>query len=77
MQEPLTLEEADLLAWAKSDEGELAKHLMDWNSGMFDSLACTDEVKRLGVTLEVQGRPATYGFCTVWVVPPNKRQFED
>jgi len=76
-QEPLTLEEADLLAWATSERGQLAYNLMDWNSGILDSLSCTEEVKRLGVTLKVQGRPATYGFCTVWVVPPDKRRFED
>lgn len=76
-QEPLTLEEAEQLAWAKSEEGRLARALMDWNSGILDSLSCTEEVKRLGVTLKVQGRPATHGFCTVWVVPPNQRRFED
>ena len=75
-QEPLTLEEANLIAWAKSQEGQFAKELMDWNSGVLDSLSCTEEVKRLGVTLKVQGRPASYGFCTVWVVPPKQRQFE-
>lgn len=77
LQEPLTLSEAELFAWAKSEEGRLARNLMNWNSGMLDSLYCTEEVKRLGVTLKVQGRPATHGFCTVWVVPPNKREFED
>lgn len=75
-QEPLTLEEADHLAWARSEKGRFARTLMDWNSGILDDLTCTDEVKRLGVTLKVQGRAASYGFCTLWVVPPGQRRFE-
>lgn len=74
--QPLTLEEAALLAWARSKDGQFAKNLMAWNSGILDGgLTCTEEVERLGVTLKLQGRPASYGFCTVWVVPPNQRQF--
>ncbi|NEQ19144.1 MAG: hypothetical protein F6K28_04435 [Microcoleus sp. SIO2G3] len=72
----LTVEEAEALRWAQSKEGKFARNLMKWNSGSLDNLDCTQDVKRLGVTLEVAGRPATTGFCTIWVQPPNKRQFK-
>jgi hypothetical protein len=29
------------------------------------------------LTLEVAGRPATSGFCTIWVEPVEKRRFRD
>ena len=73
---PLTIEEADLLNWAQSSEGQQARKLMRWNSGLLDDRSCEQEVERLGVTLELQGKSARSGFCTLWVVPPEKRQFE-
>jgi hypothetical protein len=42
---------------------------MKWNSDSLTNLECKKDVKRLGVTLEVAGRPATSGFCTIWVEP--------
>ncbi|NJN32748.1 MAG: hypothetical protein HC824_21805 [Synechococcales cyanobacterium RM1_1_8] len=73
---PLTIEEADLLNWAQSSEGQQARELMRWNSGLLDDRSCEQEVERLGVTLELQGKPARSGFCTLWVVPPEQRRFE-
>ncbi|MDF5724912.1 MAG: hypothetical protein PUP91_31545 [Rhizonema sp. PD37] len=72
----LTVEEAEALRWAQSKEGRFARNLMKWNSGSLDNLDCTQDVKRLGVTLEVAGRPSVAGFCTIWVQPPDKRQFK-
>jgi hypothetical protein len=51
--------------------------LMKWNSDSLTNLECKKDVKRLGVTLEVAGRPATEGFCTIWVEPVEKRRFRD
>ena len=73
---PLTLDEAALLSWAQSPEGQQARELMRWNSGLLDDRSCEQEVERLGVTLELQGKPARSGFCTIWVVPPEQRRFE-
>jgi len=73
---PLTIEEADLLNWAQSSEGQQARELMRWNSGLLDDRSCEQEVERLGVTLALQGKSASSGFCTLWVVPPEQRQFE-
>lgn len=72
----LTLDQANDLRWAQSKEGKLARNLLKWNAGSLDNLDCKKDVKRLGVTLELQGRKATEGFCTIWVEPPEKRRFK-
>jgi len=73
----LTQEQAETLRWATSAEGKFARNLMRWNSDSLTDLECKKDVKRLGVTLEVAGRPATEGFCTIWVEPVEKRRFRD
>lgn len=72
----LTQEQAEALRWATSGEGKFARNLMKWNSDSLTNLDCKEDVKRLGVTLEVAGRPATSGFCTIWVEPVEKRKFK-
>lgn len=78
----LTQEQANALEWATTNEGKFARNLMEWNRDLLsrdraDQLACTKEVKRLGVTLEMgtSSRKAVSGFCTVWVQPPSQRKF--
>nr|WP_264480735.1 DUF6753 family protein [Planktothrix agardhii] len=71
----LTQEQAEGLRWATSAEGKFARNLMRWNSDGLTDLECKKDVERLGVTLEVAGRPATSGFCTIWVEPVEKRRF--
>jgi hypothetical protein len=73
----LTQEQAEALRWATSAEGKLARNLMKWNSDSLSSLECKKDVRRLGVTLEVEGRPATEGFCTIWVESVEKRKFKN
>jgi len=73
----LTQEQAEALRWATSAEGKFARNLMRWNSDSLTDLECKKDVKRLGVTLEVAGRPATSGFCTIWVEPVGKRKVRD
>lgn len=77
----LTLEQAKALDWATSAEGLFARSLLNWNQDLLSrdrngQLVCANEVKRLGVTLEMRpNRKATAGFCTLWVQPPNQREF--
>lgn len=78
----LTQQEANALAWATTNEGKFARNFMEWNRDLLSrdstsQLACTREVKRLGVTLEIgqSNRKAVSGFCTLWVQPPNQRKF--
>ncbi|MEG4856422.1 hypothetical protein QUB75_01850 [Microcoleus sp. K1-B6] len=73
----LTQEQAETLRWATSAEGKFARNLMRWNSDSLTDLECKKDVQRLGVTLEVAGRPAISGFCTIWVESPEYRQFKD
>ncbi len=73
----LTQEQAEALRWATSAEGKFARNLIRWNSDSLTDLECKKDVERLGVTLEVAGRPATSGFCTIWVEPIEKRRFKD
>lgn len=72
----LTQQQAEALRWATSGEGKFARNLMRWNSDSLTNLECKKDVLRLGVTLEVAGRPATSGFCTIWVEPVEKRKFK-
>jgi hypothetical protein len=71
----LTQEQAEVLRWATSAEGKFARNLMRWNLDSLTNLECKKDVKRLGLTLEVAGRPATEGFCTIWVESIEKRKF--
>jgi hypothetical protein len=73
----LTQEQAEALRWASSAEGKFARNFMKWNSDSLTNLECKKDVRRLGVTLEVAGRPATSGFCTIWVESPEHRKFKD
>ena len=73
----LTVTEAEVLHWGMSKEGKLARNIMGWNAGILDSLECLKDVDKLNVTLEVQGRASKSGFCVLWVVPPQERQFEN
>ncbi|MBD1927164.1 hypothetical protein H6F74_13045 [Trichocoleus sp. FACHB-90] len=73
----LTADEVDALRWAKSSEGKFARNLMRWNSEYLDNLECVKDVKRLNVVLQLGSKPATDGFCTLWVKPPKERHFKD
>lgn len=73
----LTQEQAEALRWATSAEGKFARNLMKWNSDSLTNLECKKDVRRLQVTLEVAGRAAMSGFCTIWVEPVEKRKFKD
>lgn len=75
----LTLKEATALQWATSPEGQFAHNLMTWNQTLLAqqgrSRVCEQDAKQLGVTLTLEGRKASNGFCTLWIMPPNQRKF--
>ena len=70
----LTLEEANALKWAMSQEGQFAKNLIEWNDSLLNR-ECEEEIKTLGVTYRIGNRISVKGFCTIWVVPPSDRSF--
>ena len=66
-----------LLHWAKSDEGKLAQNLADWNSRGLTTkdktLICEQEAANLDVTLTLEGKTVSSGWCALWVRPADKR----
>ncbi|MBK1990118.1 hypothetical protein A0J48_021750 [Sphaerospermopsis aphanizomenoides BCCUSP55] len=56
----LTLEEQEILNWAKSKDGEFARQIMKWND--FDLSVCRAKKAQLK------------GRCMIWVVNNNERQ---
>ena len=73
---PLTVAEAEVLRWGMSPEGKWARNLWRWNTVSLERLECLKDANKLPVTLKVQGRSATSGFCLLWVVPPEQRRFD-
>ena len=75
----LKLENAELLRWAKSNQGQFAKNLLTWNPGLFNG-RCEQAVANLGIgygeTIRKNGenvgmREVKNGYCVVWRKPPN------
>jgi hypothetical protein len=74
-QGKLSLEEAQSLDWAMSPEGQYARQLLFWNDSLMGG-ECQAQVKRLDVRLRYGSLTARNGFCFLWVVPPDKREFQ-
>jgi hypothetical protein len=70
----LTLQEAEALDWATSEEGQYARQLLEWNEALLGG-NCQQQVKDLGVTIQMGTRKAKSGFCLVWTQPPSEREF--
>jgi len=73
----LSAQDSQILKWAHSKDGQLASNLVEWNSDYLKNRRCTKEVQNLGVELTVGDRVATSGFCVLWVVPPDQREFKE
>ncbi len=72
----LTGNQLDALQWAESREGKFARDIMKWNAGYLDTKKCQQDAQRLKVTLNFGGKQINEGFCWVWVVPKENRQFK-
>lgn len=70
----LTLDEAEALKWALSEEGRYAESLMGWNEDLLGG-DCQQQVQDLGVTIQMGTQKASSGFCLVWTHPPDEREF--
>jgi hypothetical protein len=64
------------LEWLASDEGKLARNLLDWNR---DNLkACQQNQQNLKEALIVMnGKYVTKGLCALWILPDSQRVYED
>lgn len=72
----LSLKQWQKLQWAVSSEGQLAKDLIDWNRP--NLYECLSHQGMGGGKLQLalsDGRPITFGNCSLWIVPPEKREF--
>lgn len=68
----------EVIEWAKSKEGQYAHQFMQWNQALMSGKGqriCEQEAEKLAVTLKVEGKNAQSGFCTLWVRPPEERNF--
>ncbi|NJN61211.1 MAG: hypothetical protein HC795_06520 [Coleofasciculaceae cyanobacterium RL_1_1] len=74
----LTLDEAKALEWATSSEGQYAHDLVRWNEDLLGG-ECQQQVEGLvdeqGLTIQMGTKLARSGFCLVWTVPPDEREF--
>ncbi len=70
----MTLEEAALLDWVKSDRGKFARELYRWNGDYIESGNCQNDMAGLKVELARGTRRYRSGFCALWVVPPSGRR---
>ncbi len=72
----MTLAETAILQWANSQEGKYAKNLWEWNESYLESGQCLKDMSRLKIKLTFGSSKAVSGFCALWVVPPNQRQYQ-
>ncbi|NUN66920.1 hypothetical protein HCU40_19710 (plasmid) [Pseudanabaena biceps] len=64
------------LEWLASDDGKLARNILDWNKDNLKS--CQQNQQNLKEALIVMnGKYVTKGLCAFWVLPENKRVYED
>jgi hypothetical protein len=74
----LTLDEVKALQWSMSPEGRYARDLVSWNEDLLGG-ECQEQVEGLvdeqGLTIQMGTKYARNGFCLVWTVPPNEREF--
>lgn len=75
----LSLEEVKTLEWGMSAEGKYAQAFMAWNQTLLSGnpRVCERQVGELGVTLIVEGREVIEGICTLWIKPPEDREYVD
>ncbi|WP_420839156.1 DUF6753 family protein [Argonema antarcticum] len=55
----------------------IVRNLMKWNSGKLIDKSCTKNVALESSNVIFDGRRTSYGFCLVWIEPPEKRKFKD
>lgn len=73
----LSLKQWETLQWAVSADGQLAKNLLEWNGATISECQHGQGPggEKLHMVTSDEERPITFGNCTLWVVPPEKREF--
>ena len=64
------------LEWVASDNGKLARNLVDWNRDILKT--CLQDQQNLKDALIIlKGRYVTKGLCALWVLPETQRVYEE
>jgi hypothetical protein len=72
----LNAQSARDLEWVASDNGKLARNLVDWNRDILKT--CLQDQQNLKDALIVlKGRYVTKGLCALWVLPETQRVYEE
>jgi len=73
----LTRAQANALDWAMTSDGKKARQIFEWNKDYINTGQCLEDAKKLAEKFKIEtsynSRPATDGFCTLWVKPPEER----
>jgi len=64
-----------MMQWAQSKEALFAKRLLEWNKDLANQ-KCQEKVQDLNITIQLGNAKATSGFCTIWTVETDKREFD-
>lgn len=73
-RQQIDYQDQQLLAWAKSNDGKLAKNIIDWNEDLPDK-SCENKVKDLGISFQIGSLKMTSGFCVLFVEPVSQRSY--
>ena len=72
----LNAQSAKDLEWVASDNGKLARNLVDWNRDILKT--CLQDQQNLKEALIIlNGKYVTKGLCALWVLPESQRIYED
>jgi hypothetical protein len=72
----LNAQSARNLEWVASDNGKLARNLVDWNHDILKT--CLQDQQNLKDALIIlKGRYVTKGLCALWVLPETQRVYEE
>jgi hypothetical protein len=72
----LNAQSAKDLEWVASDNGKLARNIVDWNRDILKT--CLQDQQNLKEALIIlNGKYVTKGLCALWVLPETQRVYED
>ena len=72
----LNAQSAKDLEWVASDNGKLARNIVDWNQDILKT--CLQDQQNLKEALIIlNGKYVTKGLCALWVLPETQRVYED
>jgi hypothetical protein len=67
----ITLDDAEVLRWAKSSQGQLARNIVSWNSESLTNLNCTKVSAQQSLVAREKGKGAVSEYCLLRVKKPR------